>query len=74
MPDQWTQHYRNLRAGSYHCVDRMVLNAYFRLGRSPGGFRYEWPPRTGSEEKLDQEHRMRMAGRFRRRVRAYVQG
>ena len=35
MPDQLTKHYQNLLAGSYACVDRMVRNAYFRLGR-PG--------------------------------------
>ena len=59
-------------ASSYDCVDRIVLNAYFRLGMTPGGFRYWWQPRTGSEEQLDKEHWMRMAGRFSRRVRAYA--
>jgi hypothetical protein len=44
-----------------------VLNAYFRLGMTPGGFRYWWQPRTGSEEQLDNEH-----GCVWRRVRAYA--
>jgi hypothetical protein len=41
------------------------------LGMNPGGFRYWWQPLTGSEEELDKEHLMRIAGRFNRRVRAY---
>src|SRR5207244_83968 len=44
--------------GSYDCVDRIVLNAYYQLGNNPGGFRTWW------------RHLMRMAGRFARRVRA----
>jgi len=72
MPDQLSAHYRDLLAGSYDCVDRIVLNAYFSLGMTPGGFRYWWQQLTGSEEKLDNEHLMRMAGRFSRRVRAYA--
>ena len=72
MPDQLSAHYRDLLAGSYDCVDRIVLNAYFSLGMTPGGFRYWWQQLTGSEEKLDNEHLMRMAGRFNRRVRAYA--
>ena len=70
MPDQLSAHYQDLLAGSYDCVDRIVLNAYFRLGMNPGGFRYWWRQLTGSEEQLDNEHWMRMAGRFSRRVRA----
>jgi hypothetical protein len=72
MPDQLSAHYRDLLAGSYDCADRIVLNACFRLGMNPGGFRYWWQPLTGSEEQLDNEHWMRMAGRFSRRVRAYT--
>ena len=72
MPDQLSAHYRDLLAGSYDCVDRIVLNAYFSVGMTPGGFRYWWQQLTGSEEKLDNEHLMRMAGRFSRRVRAYA--
>jgi hypothetical protein len=59
--------------GSYDCVDRIVLNAYFRLGHSPGGFRYWWQRLTGSDETLDNAHLMRMAGRFSRRVRGWAQ-
>ena len=49
---------------AYDCVDRIVLNAYFRMGHSPGGFRVWWQALTGSEQTLDNTHLMRMAGRF----------
>jgi hypothetical protein len=65
--------YPDLVRGSYDCVDRIVLNAYFRLGHSPGGFRYWWQRLTGSDETLDNAHLMRMAGRFSRRVRGWAQ-
>ena len=65
--------YADLVSGSYDCVDRIVLNAYFRLGHSPGGFRFWWQRLTGSDETLDNAHLMRMAGRFSRRVRGWAQ-
>jgi hypothetical protein len=58
--------------GTYDCVDRIVLNAYFRPGHNPGGFRVWWRRLTGSDATLDNAHLMRLAGRFSRRVRAYA--
>jgi hypothetical protein len=54
-------------------VDRIVLNAYFRQGHDPGGFRIWWRALTGSDETLDNAHLMRLAGRFSRRIRAHAQ-
>ncbi len=55
-------------------MDRVVLNAYFPLGHSPGGFRTWWRRlHDGSDDQLDSTHLMRMAGRFARRVRASAQ-
>ena len=55
--------------GSYDCVDRVVLNAYFFIGHNPGGFRCWWRwLHEGSDDQLDDTHLMRMAGRFARRV------
>ena len=52
--------------GTYDCVDRIVLNGYFRLGYSPGGFRTWWRNlHQGSDADLDNAHLMRMAGRRR---------
>ena len=34
--------YADLLDGQYDCVDRIILNAYFPLACSPGGFRTWW--------------------------------
>ena len=72
MTDRLSTLYRDLLSGSYDCVDRIVLNAYFRMGHSPGGFRVWWRALTGSDETLENAYLMRMAGRFSRRVRGYA--
>src|SRR5919199_4454992 len=72
MPDELSQRYGDLLEGSYDCVDRIVLNAYFRLCYSGGGFREWWRRLMGSEDNLDNAHLMRMAGRFSRRVRGFA--
>jgi hypothetical protein len=71
--DELSEQYGKLLAGSYDCVDRIVLNAYNSLCHSPGGFRAWWRRlHGGSEAHLDTAHLMRMAGRFSRRVRAFA--
>ncbi len=71
--DEFSARYGDLVTGSYDCVDRIVLNAYFTLGHNPGGFRTWWRRLHGdSDEDLDNTHLMRMAGRFSRRVRAWA--
>jgi hypothetical protein len=64
--------YQDLLSGSYDCVDRIVLNGYFRMGHDPGGFRLWWRQLTGSDATLDNAHLMRLAGRFARRIRGYA--
>ena len=49
MSDGLSKLYHELLSGSYDCVDRIVLNAYFGMGHSPGGFRVWWRALTGSE-------------------------
>ena len=73
MPDEFSTYYADFLAGTYDCVDRIVLNAYFKLGQSPGGFRTWWRSLRGGDEDLDNAHLMRMAGRLSRRVRAHAQ-
>ncbi len=73
MADDFTERYRDLLTGSYDCVDRIVLNAYYPLGHSPGGFRTWWRRWHGdSDAELDDAHLMRLPGRFARRVRAWA--
>jgi len=73
MMDNLSQTYTELLDGVYDCPDRIVLNAYFRAGHIPGGFRLWWRDLHGNDENLDNEHLMRIAGRFSRRIRAYGQ-
>ena len=72
IQDELTSRYQELLTGNYDCVDRIVLNAYFRMGHDPGGFRHWWRLLHGSDDNFDNTHLMRMAGRFSRRVRAYA--
>jgi hypothetical protein len=72
MGDGLSTLYQDLLTGSYDCVDRIVLNAYFRMGHDPGGFRLWWRQLTGSDATLDNAHVMRLAGRFGRRIRGYA--
>ena len=73
MADDFSERYGDLLTGSYDCVDRIVLNAYFPLGHNPGGFRVWWRRlHDGSDEELDNAHLMRLAGRFARRVKAWA--
>jgi hypothetical protein len=71
VADEFSERYGDLLTGSYDCVDRIVLKAYYPLGHNPGGFRVWWRRLHGdSDELLDNTHLMRMAGRFSRRLRA----
>lgn len=72
LADSFTAHYAVWLDGDYDCVDRIVLNGYFPLGNSPGGFRFWWRQLTGSDDTLDNAHLMRLAGRFSRRLRAWA--
>jgi hypothetical protein len=72
MPDQLSALYSEFLEGGYDCVDRVILNAYFSMGQSGGGFRMWWRELYGSDENLDDNHLMRMAGRFSRRLRAWA--
>ena len=73
LPDEFCQQYQPCLDGVYDCVDRIVLNAYFIMGQSPGGFRTWWRQLRGSDEDLDNTHLMQFAGRFSRRIHAYAQ-
>jgi len=62
VADDFSGRYGELLTGSYDCVDRIVLNAFFPLGHNPGGFRTWWRRwHDGSDDDLDSTHLMRMA-------------
>jgi len=73
VADDFSARYGGLIDGSYDCVDRVVLNAWFPMGVNPGGLRAWWRRlHGGSDDQLDDAHLMRMAGRFARRVKAWA--
>lgn len=73
IADGLSEYYAELIEGTYNCVDRVVLNAYFPLGQSGGGFRTWWRLLRGSDAELDDAHLREMAGTFARRLRAYCE-
>ena len=71
MSDLFSERCGDLLTGSYDCPDRIVLNAYYQMGHAPGGFRVWWRRwHADGDERLDNAHLMRLAGRFARRLRA----
>jgi hypothetical protein len=65
VADDFSERYGDLLTGSYDCVDRIVLTAYFWLGHNPGGFRCWWRRlHGGSDNQPDDTHLIRMAGRL----------
>src|SRR6202047_2159570 len=64
MTDGLSTLYPDLLGGSYDCVDRIVLNAYFRMGHDPGGFRLWWRARR----LFDRGTQARRCGRIPLRV------
>src|SRR5215469_2875795 len=72
MSDRLSTLYQDLLGGSYDCVDRIVLNAFFPMGHDPGGFRVWWRALTGSEAEVENAYRMRRPGRWNSLVRRYA--
>ena len=64
MLDAFSEYYADCLQWVYDCVDRVVLNGYFKLGQPPSGFRTWWRCLHGSDDDLDNAHLMRMAGRM----------
>jgi hypothetical protein len=69
-PNEFSTYVTELLHGSYDCVDRIALRAYFRLAHTSGGF-LTWWNRLFPDQAPTQEYLRRMAGEFARRVKAY---
>lgn len=69
--DELSQHYSEILDGVYECVDRIVINGYYKLGHSPGGFRTWWRTFYGTDDNLDKTHLIRFPSRVGRRVKAF---
>jgi hypothetical protein len=69
--DAFSEYYTELLQGTYDCVDRIVLNAFFPFGQTGGGIRSWWRWLRGDDLTLDDEHLREMAGTFSRRLHAF---
>jgi hypothetical protein len=72
LPDDFSSYIAELLLGSYDCVDRIALRAYFRLAQTSGGF-LTWWNRLFPDKFPTQQSLRRMAGDFARRVKAFSQ-
>ena len=72
MHESFSDYYGDLLEGQYDCPDRVVWNACFRLGHSPGGFRTWWRTCWGSDDDPDDTHLRRLCVRFGRRLYAFA--
>ena len=72
MTDGLSRTYADLLDGQYDCIDRTVLNAYFRFACRPPGFRVWWRQLYGLEAALDNTQLRNLAGQFRRRLRTWA--
>ncbi len=71
--DNLSSYYADLLEGSYDCVDRIVVNAYFPLGQSSGGLRSWWRAWQGGEKTLSDASMKAIAGDFARRLKGWCQ-
>ena len=69
--DAFSKYYAELLEGTYDCVDRIVLHAFFPFGHTGGGLRTWWRWLHGDDLTLDDEHLRAMAGTFSRRLHAF---
>src|SRR5262244_1454568 len=71
VPDTFSAYYADLLQGTYDCLDRIVLNAFYPLGQTAGGVRTWWRHLHGDDSKLNDDRLRDMAGTFSRRLHAF---
>jgi hypothetical protein len=72
LSNDFCEHYADLLAGQYDCIDRIVLNGYYPKLLSGGGLRDWWRQlHNGNDAGLNTAALMRMAGVVSQRVQAY---
>ena len=59
--------------GSYDCLDRLVINAFYPMGQTGGGIRLWWRDWKGSEKGLSDAGMKAVAGDFGRRLKTWCQ-
>ena len=71
VTDDFSTYVADLLDGRYDCVDRIVLNGYFLMGQTSGGF-LTWWNQLCPGAPLDQKKLEEMAGDFSRRLHAFA--
>jgi hypothetical protein len=71
--DDLSTYYAALLEGSYDCIDRITVNAYYPMGQTGGGIRLWWRDWKGSEKGLCDAGMKAVAGDFGRRLKAWCQ-
>jgi hypothetical protein len=72
-PDAFAAYHAHLIEASYDCVDRLVVNCYYQLGQTGGGFRTFWRRWKGDDSRLSREGLRQAAGDFARQLKAHCQ-
>jgi hypothetical protein len=71
VSDDFSTYVADLLNGRYDCVDRIVLNGYFLMGQTSGGF-LTWWNQLCPGAPLHQKRLEQMAGDFSRRLHAFA--
>jgi hypothetical protein len=69
--DDLSTYLAELLEGSYDCMDRITVNAFFPLGQTGGGIRSWWRNWKGSDKGLSDAGMKALAGEFGRRLNAW---
>jgi hypothetical protein len=72
-PDAFAAYHADLIEASYDCVDRLVVNCYYQLGQTGGGFRTFWRHWKGDDSRLSDQGLRQAAGDFARRLHAHCE-
>ena len=72
-PDAFAAYHADFIEASYDCVDRLVINCYYQLGQTGGGFRTFWRRWKGDDSHLSREGLRQAAGDLARRLKAHCE-
>jgi len=71
--DDFSSYHATLLEGSYDCMDRLTINAFYPMGQTGGGIRLWWRDWKGDEKGLSDAGMKAVAGDFARRLKAWCQ-
>lgn len=71
--DDFSTYHASLLEGSYDCIDRITINAFYPMGQTGGGLRLWWRDWKGNEDSLSDAGMKAIAGDLARRLKAWCQ-